>query len=753
MKDLSVLLNGLNPTQREAVLHTEGPLLIAAGAGSGKTRVLTHRMAFVVASGLAGPENILAVTFTNKAAREMETRAVRLMLDLGIPVYEPPWISTFHSIGVRILRQYADRLGFNRQFVIYDSDDQLSMIKRSLKALDISDKIYPAKSGQAFINHCKTLGIEAVDSHKQADGYRDQTFVKVYHHYEEALKVANAFDFADLLLKTNSLFNKHPDVLEAYQERFRYLFVDEYQDTNSIQYEIVKKLSAKSKNLCVVGDEDQSIYSWRGADIRNIMEFETDFANARLIKLEQNYRSTKNIVRAASGVIANNSLRKPKELFTDNTDGSQVFVREESTDYDEAKYCAAQIRRWMESEFARHKDIAIFYRTNAQSRVLEEQLRAASIPYKLIGAVRFFDRMEIKDALSYLRLVYNPSDDLAFLRAINTPPRGIGKTSLERLSALAQREGLPLFQAAQMAVSQTEIPKKARKGLEELLVILEELFEFSLQAKVSELYQRMIQRTKYIEFLRSQDTGDADSRIQNLEELSNAFEAFENERGEEATLAAFLEEIALISDIDKVNPDEDAVTLMTLHISKGLEFPYVIIIGVEESLFPSYRTFDLIDGDALEEERRLAYVGMTRAEKELHLTYTRRRKVWGQDQFNPPSRFISEIPKELISFSSSIYSPRGTFSERHGLGARPISNSKSTPSHWADDHAQNFSESETGSVVSIFRPGLRVRHSVFGSGTVYGVEGSGENMKLTVDFDNQRLKTLVAKYARLEILR
>ncbi|MGE0529226.1 MAG: ATP-dependent helicase, partial [Bdellovibrionales bacterium] len=631
----------LNERQAEAVATLNGPLLILAGAGSGKTRVLTYRMANLIAQGEATASQILAVTFTNKAAREMEMRVLALLQELGIPVYEKMWVSTFHSICARILREDIHLLEYQPFFAIYDDSDQVQQIRKVLQALNINEKMYPVRSFQARINEAKQQGLTPDEVAKGSSLSWDERSLEVYRLYEREMKRANALDFGDLLLKTYDLFRFYPDLLSRYQERFQYISVDEYQDTNHIQYLLVKQLAQGHRNLCVVGDEDQSIYSWRGADITNILNFESDFPEAKVVKLEENYRSTGVIVRAASELIKNNTQRKDKTLFTHNEEGELIQIHEDLNEYEEARFVVQNIEALMrrEDDAFTYNDFAVFYRTNAQSRVLEDLMRGHNIPYKLVGGVRFYERMEIKDILAYLRTLVNPADDIAVQRIINVPARGIGKTTIEKISEIAARQGISFHEAILTTAEQRAVHSGAARKLREFRNLIEKLAQKAKALKLSELFVEILDATEYVIRLKEENTPESQSRIDNLEEFANAIRQFEQERGEEAALTQFLEEMALVSDTDQIEEGTQNVTLMTLHISKGLEFPVVFMIGMEEGLFPSGRAIDSNDPTGVEEERRLAYVGMTRARKKLFLTYARSRRVWGQEQMHPPSRF------------------------------------------------------------------------------------------------------------------
>lgn len=739
----------LNPVQAQAANSTEGPLLILAGAGSGKTRVLTYRVANIIAKRLAMPQQILAVTFTNKAAREMESRIVQLLERISIPVLEPLWINTFHSICAKILRSQIHLLGYPEHFVIYDDSDQLNMVKKVMTALNINDKIHPGKSFKHRINEAKNLGMgpeEVLNARLM-----DEQSAKVYQEYEKQMKQAHALDFGDLLLKTHEVFQMYPEVLAQYQQMFKYILVDEYQDTNRIQYMLMKSLASAHHNICVVGDEDQSIYSWRGADITNILNFEKDFPSAQVVKLEQNYRSTKIIVEAASALIKNNSQRKDKTLFTSNALGNKILVHEELNEYEEARYVVRQIEAHMRDNPWSYKDFAVFYRMNSQSRVMEDLLRSHGVPYKIIGGMRFYERKEVKDILSYLRLVLNSNDDMAFDRIINVPSRGIGKTTLEKIEELAHRQECSYFQALMFVVNQKLVHGGGQRKLLEFYELIGSLQNARDSLSISDLFKRILDQTQYVQRLKEEGTAEAETRVQNLEEMSNAISQFESERGNEATLQSFLEEMALVSDADAYEAQDNFVTLMTLHISKGLEFPNVFIIGMEDGMFPGVQSIESQDPFEMEEERRLAYVGITRARKNLFLTHARSRRVWGQERSHPPSRFIQEIPEAYLKLESSIQRPKlsDSYSKPTSFSG-PRSNYQS---EWRAASApvdsvpkyEDFTDDET-----LYSKGMRVRHPVFGVGSIHSVEGSGKDLKVSVLFNGNKIKKFVARFARLE---
>ncbi|MGZ3690771.1 MAG: ATP-dependent helicase [Pseudobdellovibrio sp.] len=750
MNSIESLTNSLNPPQRKAVETLDGPVLILAGAGSGKTRALTHRMANLIARGYASTDEILCVTFTNKAAKEMEHRIFKILADLNVPVTRDLWVNTFHSFCVRILRQHIDLLEYKKPFTIYDSGDQLALIKRIVTALNINDKMFPPKNFQSRISNAKMLGLTPENFSAGSPKKVDPKTLAVYTRYELEMKRANALDFDDLLLKTYELFRMYPAVLEMYQNKFRYIMVDEYQDTNHIQYLLVQMLAKTHRNLCVVGDEDQSIYSWRGADISNILDFEKDFPEACVVKLEENYRSTANIVNAATKLIANNTQRKEKTLFTNNAEGSLIQIREERNEYDEARFVAKTIQSMISAGDHNLNDYAIFYRTNAQSRVLEEQLRALALPYRLIGGIRFYERAEVKDILSYLRLSQNLNDDMALKRIINVPARGIGKTTVDQIEEQASLNQKSLYSAIHDAVNARHFNAGTTAKLRRFLDLIEEFTKQQGEYKLSEFYSIVLEKTEYVHVLKKEDTPEAEARIANLEELDNAIAQFESERGDEATLSNYLEELTLASDLDNAETNTNALTMMTIHISKGLEYPYVFIVGCEENLFPSVRG-DEEDPNDVEEERRLAYVAMTRAREKLWMTHTKIRRVWGQEQMNPPSRFLREIPKEFTHFTSAASSmpasPRFMQSHRYGGNNYNNNNDDYAQTSYDDDYSQVTPQVSKGSG---YNKGQRVRHPTFGVGSIFQTEGSGDTLKISVLFQDNTIKKFVAKYARLE---
>ncbi len=650
------LLSGLNPVQQEAVKTTDGSLLLMAGAGSGKTRVLTHRIAYLMAEKHVAPWNILAITFTNKAAREMKERVESI---LG-PGADEIWISTFHSMCVRILRRDIDRIGINRNFSILDTADQLSVIKGILKERNIDPKKFDPRSILGSISSAKNELIEPEEFAKTAGGYYDQVTSDVYTDYQKKLLKNQSLDFDDLIMTTIKLFERVPEVLEFYQRKFQYIHVDEYQDTNRAQYLLVKQLAARLENICVVGDSDQSIYRWRGADIANILSFEKDYPSANVILLEQNYRSTKRILQAANEVIKNNSNRKPKNLWTENDEGIKLSYYSGDNEFGEGQFVAGKIYELNSSGRRKLSDIAILYRTNAQSRVIEETLLKSGLNYNIVGGTKFYDRKEIKDILAYLRLVSNPDDDISFTRIVNVPKRGVGATSLEKIASYAAMNGMSMFQAVKQ-VDFIGVSAKAANALDGFGAMIENLTNMQDYLSITELTEEILEKTEYREMLKAEKSIEAQSRLENIDEFLSVTKNFE-QKSEDKSLVAFLTDLALIADIDQLDQKEeesggkDAVTLMTLHAAKGLEFPVVFLMGMEEGVFPHSRS--LMEEAEMEEERRLAYVGITRAEEELYLTNAKMRTLFGRTNMNPESRFIREIPGDLLENLNEKKTPR-----------------------------------------------------------------------------------------------
>ena len=631
----------LNAEQREAVFHTEGPLLILAGAGSGKTRVLTHRIAYLIEEKGINPWNILAITFTNKAAGEMRER-VDDIVGFGS---ESIWVSTFHSTCVRILRRHIDRLGYDNNFTIYDSDDQKTLMKDVCKLLQIDTKTYRERTILSAISSAKDEMVTPEEYELNAYGdFSKKKIAEAYKEYERQLKANNALDFDDLLVKTVQLFQTQPEILEYYQDRFRYIMVDEYQDTNTVQFKLISLLAAKYKNLCVVGDDDQSIYKFRGANIQNILSFEKEFEDTKVIKLEQNYRSTSTILDAANAVIKNNVGRKAKSLWTENGEGEKIQFRQFDTAYDEAEYIVGDIRERVDNGKAAYCDHAVLYRTNAQSRLFEEKMITANIPYKIVGGVNFYARKEIKDLLAYLKTIDNGKDDLAVRRIINVPKRGIGLTTVNRITEAAQQRGISFYEALCSADLVPGLGRSISK-LESFAAMIEYFRKEAEHLSITELMEEILTETGYVEELKAEGEEEAEARLQNIDEFLNKIAAYEESCEEELpTLSGFLEEVALVADIDSLDEESDYVVLMTLHSAKGLEFPYVYLAGMEDGIFPSYMTITADDPTEIEEERRLCYVGITRAKKELAMTCARRRMIRGETQYNKMSRFLKEVP-------------------------------------------------------------------------------------------------------------
>ena len=735
----------LNPPQQEAVFHTEGPLLILAGAGSGKTRVLTHRIAHLIADKGVNPFNILAITFTNKAAQEMRERVDKLTGADGMSV----WVATFHSTCVRILRRYIDRLGYDNRFTIYDSDDQKTLMKEICRKLNIDTKKYKERSLLAQISHAKDEMITPDEMEMNAGGdFNQKKVAQVYREYQAALKSNNALDFDDLLVKTVELFQNCGDVLESYQEKFRYIMVDEYQDTNTVQFKFVSLLAARYGNLCVVGDDDQSIYKFRGANIGNILGFERVFPDAKVIRLEQNYRSTRNILNAANEVIANNAARKETRLWTENPEGEKLHFRQFMNGFEEAEYVIGDIAKKKREHLADYRECAILYRTNAQSRLFEEKCLKANIPYKIVGGINFYARKEIKDLLCYLKTIDNSADDLAVRRILNVPKRGIGATTVGRVQDYADYMNVSFYDALRVAEEVPSIGRSLNK-IEGFVTFIQSLKSKAQAYSVTEILEEVIDLTGYVDELKAEDTEESRARIENIDELISKTVSYEEAmkaEGREATLSGFLEEIALIADIDTVDPDQDYVLLMTLHSAKGLEFPYVYLAGMEDGMFPSSMCIFSDDPTDMEEERRLCYVGITRAMKELTLTSARQRLVRGETQYNKVSRFVREIPRELVELGTTIQehkpsmqetpSPKNSYMQmRQTFRAKPF-------------EAQNFKVTKAASLD--YGVGDTVRHIKFGVGIVRDIVEGGRDYEVTVDFDKVGVKKMFAGFAKLK---
>ncbi len=763
------LLDALNEPQRQAVMATDGPLLILAGAGSGKTRVLTHRTAYLIEECGVNPYNIMAITFTNKAAGEMRER-IDQMVGYGS---ESIWVCTFHSTCVRILRRYIDRLGFGTNFTIYDSDDQKTLMKDICKRLEIDTKMYKEKMFLSAISSAKDELIDPIEFETRAAGdYVKRKQAQVYREYQQALKQNNALDFDDLIMKTVELFKLDKEVLASYQDRFRYIMVDEYQDTNTAQFELIRLLALKYQNLCVVGDDDQSIYKFRGANIYNILNFEHHFPDATVIKLEQNYRSTQNILDAANAVIANNQGRKEKRLWTDNGAGDKITFEQLDTAAEEADFVARDIARRVRKGEYQYKDCAILYRTNAQSRLFEERFITANIPYKIFGGVNFYARKEVKDLLAYLKTIDNGQDDLAVRRIINIPKRGIGAASINKVALYAQEQEISFYDALCVAEQVPGLGKAAAK-IRPFVLFIQSMKAKAKLLSVADLLQEVIETTGYVRELEAEGTDEAEARIENIDELIS--KAVDYAEGEEApTLNGFLENVALVADIDSFDENSDYVVLMTLHSAKGLEFPNVYLAGLEDGLFPSYMSITSDNSQAeIEEERRLAYVGITRAKKNLTITSVRVRMVRGQTQYGKVSRFVREIPPELLS--GKIYEPKtkeepieqSAFQKARkafrtvpsyggsgygkevgeGYGSTFHSSKATKPVYTKVENQRDFGSA--GGALS-YQVGDRVRHIKFGDGEVMAIVSGGRDYEVTVDFDKVGTKKMFASFAKLK---
>jgi len=710
------ILSGLNPQQAVAVTSTEGPLLILAGAGSGKTRVLTHRIAYLIKEMGVSPDNILAITFTNKAAGEMKDRLAQMVGYISSQM----WISTFHSACVRILRRDADIIGYKRSFTIYDSADQRTLVQNIIKDMNLDEKKYPPRAIQERISQAKNQLYTPEMFDREASGYYDSKVAEVYYRYQESLKANNCMDFDDLIMQAVILFGKSREILGFYQNKFRYVMVDEYQDTNHAQYMFVKLLTETHRNLCVVGDDDQSIYGWRGADINNILDFEKDFPEAKVIKLEQNYRSTKNILDAANQLVSHNRGRKGKSLWTDNCRGDKVTIYIAPTERGEAEFVAGEIRKLQHSENRGLDEFAVFYRTNAQSRVIEECFMREGIPYNIVGTLKFYDRREIKDLIAFLRVIVNPADTLSMARIINVPKRGIGQVTWSRLEGYAQQKGITISQAL---VEAENIPNlgRVKAAVLELGSILQTLRDEHDKVTVTKLVMDVLSLTGYLAELEAEKTEEAYMRIENIQEFLSVTQEYDRGNPDNGLLE-FLETIALISDVDSYSEGGGSVVLMTLHTAKGLEFPVVFITGMEEGVFPHSRSIS--SEPEIEEERRLCYVGMTRAREKLYLTYTRQRTLYGNTLINEPSRFINEIPQELVSKKGESVSV----------------------SCWGSSKVE---EKPQGGKLADFAPGDKVFHTIWGSGTVVSVGANGSDT-IKVAFPDKGVKDLLPQYAPIK---
>ncbi len=719
-------MKDLNPAQREAVTYTSGPLLVLAGAGSGKTRVLTYRIAYLIGVNKINPWKILAVTFTNKAAGEMKERVERLLGKAGTGV----WVSTFHSWCAKILRREANLLGYTSNFSIYDQDDQRSVIKKCMEELDISSKKFSPDAIGSHISSAKDRVITWQDFSSQARDFFEENVARVYKLYQKKLEEANAFDFDDLIMKTVELFTSQPEVLERYQNKFHHILVDEYQDTNHAQYVLVNLLASKGRELCVVGDEDQSIYGWRGADINNILNFEKDYPDAEVIKLEQNYRSTQVILDAAGAVVKNNQSRKGKTLYTQIKGGEKVSLLILENEHLEAEALVKQIQYQIHSNNYSRSDFVILYRTNAQSRVLEQKLRDNGIPYVIVGGVRFYERKEIKDLMAYLKVLVNPQDNLSLKRIINVPARGIGVKTISKIENYCLRKNVSLLEGIGHIDMIDEISPRLKNAIGDFSKMLDKFSTLKTKLDIDELTELVTEKTGYLDELKKERTIEAESRIENIKELISATSEFK-ERSEHPSLEGFLEEVSLITDIDMWDKTKDAVTLMTLHAVKGLEFQVVFITGLEEGLFPLSRSME--NPSDLEEERRLFYVGMTRAKEKLFLSYARHRRRFA-DMVNFESRFLDEVPQKLLKIEDHIFYKKESFPK-------------------VDlDRVESFLPQSATTHDSMLQVGTRVIHSHWGEGEIVHREGADENLTLTIIFSQGIKKKLLAKYADLEIV-
>ena len=769
------ILKGLNDKQYEAVVNTEGPCLVIAGAGSGKTKVLTHKIAYLIGEKQVNPWNILAITFTNKAANEMKERIGNLVGDVAADI----WMGTFHSICVRILRRFIDRIGFDSSFIIFDSSDQRTLVKACIKSIGLDDKMFTDRSVLSEISNAKNEMLEPDQYTVRANGdFRKEKIALVYEMYQKRLKENNAIDFDDIINYTIKILMENPDILEYYSDKFHYVLVDEYQDTNKAQFTLVTMLASKNGNITVVGDNDQGIYSFRGADISNILNFERDFPGTKIIKLEQNYRCTGNILKAANAVIKNNEVTYKKELWTENEVGNLPAVYSAKNEYDEGTYIAQQIEHLRREEYYKYSDFAILYRMNTQSRAIEEILRRESIPYKIIGGLKFYERKEIKDIISYLRLIQNPSDNLSLKRIINEPKRGIGKTSLDKIEELSINSGVPMYEiiknAEQYGLNRVFLNSR------EFVNAIEELRTKKDDIKISDLIKETLKKSGYTQALENENTIEAENRIENLDEFLTVAIEFEDESADNK-LSDFLEGITLSSDIDNMEEAEETVTLMTLHSAKGLEFPVVFLVGMEEGIFPGYKSIG--EPKELEEERRLCYVGITRAKEHLFLTCSKQRTIFGSTSCNQVSRFLREIPSDLLDgyddalaerqesnsniFGDSKYSwtygskDNGNIktykidkNEPKVAAASSNTNSNGFMFRTAESFLNNLTKKSSGANVDLsqYKAGIRIYHKKFGEGVIINVEPEGDDLKVDIQFDKVGHKRLMAKFANLEII-
>lgn len=762
------LIEGLNDKQKEAVLATEGPCLVIAGAGSGKTKVLTHKIAYLLSEKNVKPWNILSITFTNKAANEMKQRVEKIVGEAS----QEMWLGTFHSICVRILRRFIDRIGFDTTFLIFDSTDQRTLVKECIKSMRLDDKLFTDRSVLSEISNGKNDMLEPKAYQVKYNGdFRKEKIGEVYELYQKKLKENNALDFDDIINYTIKILTENPDVLEYYTEKFKYVLVDEYQDTNKAQFMLVSILASKYGNITVVGDNDQGIYSFRGADITNILNFEKDFPGSKIVKLEQNYRCTGNILKAANAVIKNNENKYDKKLWTENEEGKLPCIYKAEDEYDEASYIVKQINMLKMEEYLKLSDFVILYRMNSQSRAIEDIFRRENIPYKIIGGLKFYERKEIKDIIAYLRLIFNTSDNLSLKRIINEPKRGIGKTSLDNIQDISDKTGKSMYEIIKYA-EQYELNRVKANSIQ-FVEVIEDLRKQVNQIPISELIKLTLNKTGYVKALENENTIEAESRIQNLEEFLTVAIEFEEQMAEN-TLAEFLESISLTSDIDNMEESEDTVTLMTLHSAKGLEFPVVFLVGMEEGIFPGYKSIEEIK--ELEEERRLFYVGITRAMQYLYLTCAKRRTIFGSTSYNQMSRFLKEIPKDLLdgyeeidnednnSFKDSNYGWEYGTNYAGKVKTYKFDNVEKIPEvkekvgafqfRTAESFLNSLNKKASDRQVDItkYKEGQRIYHKKFGEGTINKIEQEGEDYKLDIQFDKVGHKRLMAKFAELEII-
>ena len=730
-------LKGLNDMQKEAVVSTEGPLLVLAGAGSGKTRVLTHRIAYLIEENGIFPQHILAITFTNKAANEMKERIERLIGDKT----QGMWMVTFHSICVRILRRDIEKIGYNKSFVIFDTTDQKTLIKDCIKAMNLNEKLYDPKAMLSFIGSQKDQLVKPdtyINQHY--NDFRERQKGELYALYQKKLKENNALDFDDLINKTIDLLNLNPEIIDYYQRKFQYILVDEYQDTNRAQYTLVNLLAKRHKNICVVGDDDQSIYGWRGADIRNILDFEKDYKNTKVVKLEQNYRSTKTILDAANTVIENNFGRKSKKLWTSQELGNTIKLYKGYNEHDEANYIVKNIRDIHNDENRGYDDFAILYRTNAQSRVLEESLIKSNIPYKIVGGLKFYDRKEVKDIIAYLRLIQNPLDNISLKRIINVPKRGIGNRTLEKIEEYSLEKGESIYSVILDVEDVPGLSHRAMSKVKNFGLMIGKFIAMKEIMSVKDLLEGVIKESGYIEELERDESVENRSRIENIQEFVSVAIDFE-EKNEENNLEEFLANISLLSDMDKTDEDlSNSVTLMTLHSAKGLEFPVVFLSGMEEGIFPTKRA--LTSEEDLEEERRLCYVGITRAMTNLHMTYASVRTLYGNTNYNTPSRFLREVPEDLIE--------DGNKESNRGVSPSP-SNTLKSDKYFTGYTYNNTNKSEPKEVSDV-KAGMKVKHKLWGEGTIVQIKGSGDNTQITVAFNSQGIKNIMLSHAPIEVI-